>query len=147
MLLRKKWMVAIVTLMLSLALFVSGCGKKGWPDPQLEEDRFAWGQMQHLRQGECLDARALVHGAPEKLGDVYLQWMELDANEDCPGCPFEVTDRIRLGDGSSELKRQNGVIRILVCEWTPEVSYRWRLVGMNIHRGLNPVISPVQFSE
>lgn len=141
------WKCVGCFLAMVLLLAVSGCGKKGWPEPQVGEDHFTWGQMQHQRQAACLDARALVHGAPEKLGFVFLEWMQLDGNEDCPGCPFQVTDRVRLGDGSSEFKRQNGVIRILLCEWEPDVSYRWRLVGMNVHHGLGGVISPVQFSR
>lgn len=129
-----------------LLAFSMGCGKKGWPEPQIDEDRFFWGQIQHQRQGACLDARALVHGAADKLGDVYLEWMQGDIPEDCPECSFEVTGRVLLGDGASEFKRQNGVIRILFCEWDTESSYRWRLLGMNVHRGLGSVESHVEFS-
>ncbi|TVQ96536.1 MAG: hypothetical protein EA399_15745 [Desulfovibrionales bacterium] len=137
----------ISCLLMGLVLvFGTGCGKKAWPEPQLDEDRFYWGQIQHQRQGACLDARALVHGAANKLGNVYLEWMEWDRPEDCPECPFEVTSRVLLADRSSELKRQNGVIRILLCEWDPDLSYRWRLVGMNVHRGLGAVESQVEYS-
>ncbi len=141
-----RWYV-ICFVAVSLLVIGTGCGKKGWPEPRLDEDRFTWGPIQHQRQGACLDARALVHGAANKLGFVYLEWMRLDTAEDCPDCPFEVTERVRLGDGSSEFKRQNGVIRILFCEWDPESSYRWRLVGLNVHRGLGSVPSQVVFSR
>lgn len=141
------WRCAMCIGAVLLLLGGTGCGKKSWPEPQLDEDRFTWGQIQHHRHGACLDARALVYGAPNKLGFVFLEWMELESNEDCPGCPFVPTGRVRLGDGSSEFKRQNGVIRILLCEWNPERSYRWRLVGMNVHRGLGSVTSQVEFSR
>lgn len=141
-----RWYV-ICFAMASVLLVGAGCGKKGWPEPRLDEDRFSWGQIQHQRQGACLDARALVDGAANKLGSVYLEWMRMDTKEDCPDCPFEVTGRVLLGDGSSEFKRQNGVIRILFCELEPEASYRWRLVGRNVHRGLGSVPSQVEFSR
>lgn len=124
-----------------------GCGKKGWPEPRVEEDRYQWAQIQHHRYGQCLDARALLEGESSNLRFVYLEWMELEGREDCPGCEFKLTGRVRLDDATEEFKRQNGVIRILFCGWDPDVSYRWRLTGANIHRGLGFTSSPVQFSR
>ncbi|SDB07737.1 hypothetical protein SAMN05660653_00331 [Desulfonatronum thiosulfatophilum] len=143
--LNRVWLLLFALVI--LGVIGAGCGKKGWPVPQVDEDRFHWGEIQHQRQDACLDVRALVHGASKKLGFVHLEWMQLESNEDCPGCPFQPTGRILLGDGSSEFKRQNGVIRILLCEWEPSASYQWRLVGMNVHGGLGSVESPVQFSR
>jgi hypothetical protein len=138
--------------MISLAVILivaglSGCGKKGWPEPQIEEDQFWWEQIQHQRYDECLDVRALLGGEAKNLSFVYLQWMELESEEDCPGCPFTPSGRLRLDDSSKAFKRQDEVIRILFCEWEPDISYRWRLVGFNRHRGLKSISSEVFFSR
>lgn len=126
---------------------LTGCGKKGWPEPQIDQDRFSWGQIQHQRYDHCLDARALLDGVASNLRYVTLEWMELEGNEDCPGCPFAPTGRVRLDDASEEYKRQDRVIRILFCGWDADASYRWRLTGANVHTGLGAVSSPVQFSR
>lgn len=136
-----------VVVILCLFAGASGCGKKGWPRPQLEEDRFHWAQIQHQRYDQCIDIRALLDGAATNLRSVNLEWMELETPEDCPDCPFSATGRIRLDDSSRDFKRQNKVIRILFCGWEPGVSYRWRLVGANRHRGLGTTTSAVQFSR
>lgn len=140
------WRCLVGVVAVCLLVVGAGCGKKGWPEPRLDEDRFSWGQIQHQRQDACLDARALVLGAVNKVGPVYLEWMRWEGPEDCPECPFTRTGRTLLRERSSEIKRQNGVIRILFCEWEPDVSYRWRLVGWNVHRGLGIVESSVEFS-
>lgn len=142
-----KTVIFCIAAMLSFTTLLWGCGKKGWPEPRLDEDRFHWAQIQHQRYDDCLDVRALLGGAATNLRFVTLEWMELETNEDSPESPFIATGRTRLEDSSAEFKRQNGVIRILYCGLDPDTSYRWRLLGRNKHIGLEPSISPVQFSE
>jgi hypothetical protein len=136
-----------VLVVLALFVGISGCGKKEWPRPQLEQDRFYWTQIQHQRHGQCIDIRALLGGTAANLRFVNLEWMELKDSEDCPNCPFFATGRVRLDDSSTGFKRQNGVVRIFFCGWEQGVSYRWRLVGVNKHRGLGLTTSAVQFSR
>jgi len=139
----------IISVVVALCLIVgtSGCGRKEWPGPQLEQDRFHWAQIRHQRHDQCLDVRALLDGAATNLRFVNLEWMALEGSEDCPGCPFSATGRVRLDDSSTNFKRRNGVIRIFFCGWESGVSYRWRLVGANKHRGLEMTKSAVQFSR
>ncbi len=130
--LRTVWPLIIsMVVVLCLVAGASGCGKKEWPRPQLEQDRFHWAQIQHQRYDQCLDVRALLDGAALNLRFVILEWMELEGAEDCPGCLFSGTSRARLDDSSTGFKRQNGVIRMLFCGWEPGISCRWRLVGAN----------------
>lgn len=131
---------------ISLAAGLWGCGKKGWPEPRLEEDRFQWGQIQHQRYDHCLDVRALLDGAAANLRSVTLEWMVLENATDDPGAAFVPTGRARLGDSSPEFKRQERVIRILFCGLEADASYAWRLVGRNRHAALDAVSSPVQLS-
>lgn len=131
---------------ISLAAGLWGCGKKGWPQPRLEEDRFQWAQIQHQRYDHCLDVRALLDGAARNLRSVTLEWMELENAEAGSGKTFAPTERVRLDDSSPEFKRQDRVIRILFCGWKADASYAWRLVGTNRHVALESVPSPVQFS-
>lgn len=130
----------------SLAAGVWGCGKKAWPEPRLEEDRFGWEQIWHERHGSCLDVRALLSGAASKLSHVILEWEAVSGPEAAQDRPFTPETKLRLDDFSREFKRQNEVIRIHVCGLDPGASYRWRLVGVNRHAGLGRVPSEIQIT-
>jgi hypothetical protein len=119
----------ILVLMLGLALL--GCGKKVWPEPDADGEKFAISITSHEMQADCLELTAEISGNYKNLSTITL---ELEASEEpCPACPFLVTDSVVLPPGSPEIKRLENMLTITYCGLDPGRYYRARLKARNIY--------------
>lgn len=133
---------ALLPVLALLAVFWLGCGKKEWPSPVLEQDRFAWQEVSGRREGGCLDVRAVLAGAADNLESVVL---ELEASrEPCPGCPFQSTQKIRLTPSSERVELEGNTLLIRYCGLQESMRYRWRLTAANVYDALGTVTSSVR---
>ena len=122
---------SLMALSLCLALLLAGCGKKSWPSPRAEEDRFTISQLTAERQGNCLNMQLRLSGNHQNLRGLVL---ELEGREEpCPGCPFTPTDTIRLSLSSPTVSRDGPRFSITWCGLQPERTYRWRLSAVNVY--------------
>jgi hypothetical protein len=132
---------ALLPVLLVLALLGWGCGKKEWPSPVLEQDRFAWQEVEGRRDGRCLDIRAVLSGDAGNLETVVL---ELEASrEPCQGCPFQKTGEVRLAPSSEQMVLKGRVLRIRYCGLDPSMRYRWRLTATNVFEVLGSITTSV----
>ncbi len=128
-------------LLLGLNLFLPGCGKKEWPSPVMEEERFSWSQIEAARDNSCLVIHGELQGAVRNLRQVVLQ---LEMQEVlCPGCPFQVDQRQVYPPGDPALSRQDSRITITHCPVSPDHAVRIRLVGMNIYPQIQETLSEI----
>ncbi len=134
-----------MTVFLLSLLFVTGCGKKDWPEPAVQEDRFDWKTVQGHREGNCLDIKASVQGNADNLDTIIL---ELEgAKEICQDCPFSPTKRRVFPITSPEVEKKGSDIRIYCCPFQEDREYRWRLRGVNAFYAIKDVISDIQTSK
>jgi hypothetical protein len=131
------WLAA---LLLTLACLVpAGCGKKEWPSPRTEKDRFSWASVRAGRDGSCLVIRGELQGAMQNLKQVVLQ---LETSEElCPGCPFTPNQRASYALSDPSLRREGPVVTITHCPVQPDTAVRLRLEGENIYQQIPPASS------
>lgn len=141
----KRWIRAGTVLVLCLLAGLAGCGKKDWPSPRAEEDRFTWAGVNGTRQNGCLVARAELQGAYWNLASVRLEIETLA--EPCPGCPFQPTRTVEFPPGSASVTQERELIRVSFCELDQEGFTRWRLAGLNRYSQLEDVTSQVMILE
>ena len=131
----------IVCLVLGLTCVHLGCGKKNWPQPVAEKDRFVWSEMSTQVQGECLDITALLSGNVHNLSGLTLE-VEM-RSEPCSGCPFVPTVRVRMGPGSEDWDRNGALVHVTWCGLERDKAVRWRLIGHPLHPIMDDVRSRV----
>ena len=131
-------LLALVAVMLVLG---SGCGKKNWPEPVVDKDRFVWSEMSARVEGKCLQITALLSGNVQNLAGLTL---EVEMRSDpCPGCPFVPTIKKRMAPGSEDWKRRGALVYVTWCGLEPDKAVRWRLIGHPLHPTLADVPSRV----
>jgi hypothetical protein len=121
----------VIALVLAAAcLLPVGCGKKEWPSPRTEKDRFSWASVRASRDDSCLVIRGKLQGASRNLKEVVLQ---LETSQElCPGCPFRPDQRAVYPLRHPSLSRKGTQITITHCPVEPETALRLRLDGVNV---------------
>lgn len=117
------------------------CGKKNWPAPIAEEERFVWSEMSARVENGCLDITALLSGKVHNLAALTLE-VEM-RNKACPGCPFVPTSKVRLDPGDSAWERDGALVHVTWCGLQPDMALRWRLVGHSIYTSMEDARSIV----
>ena len=126
---------------LSLVCLGPGCGKKQWPEPNLDKDRFVWSEMSTHMRDRCLEITALLSGNVQNLAGLTL---EVEMRSDpCPGCPFSPTHTVRMDASSKSWERRGALVNVVWCGLEPDKAVRWRLIGHPIHPSMNNVPSRV----
>jgi hypothetical protein len=139
------YMLGILGLLIGLTWMVCGCGKKGWPEPILNKDRFVWSEISTKVQGQCLDITALLSGNVQNLARVTLE-VEMRP-EPCPGCPFSPTKIVRMDSGSELWDRRGALVHVQWCGLEKDKAVRWRLIGHSLHTSMADVPSRVYSLE
>lgn len=117
----------------------SGCGKKDWPEPDLDYERFEWVSADAEMRRTCLVATGELTGAIDNLDAVYV---ELERG-DCPGCPFLPDSRQGYELPSPMVQLTGNSVTINVCGLDAGSTWRWRLVGRNKYDALGEALSGV----
>ncbi len=137
---------ALVLVFLLLILGVS-CGKKKWPQPNASQELFSIKIARCTRKGKCVRIKSRISGATQNLKGVALQMEELEATGSCPTCPFRVGRTFNLVRRDSELKIKGDILLVRICKLEKGHTYRFRLVGKNIHPELKDDRSEVFLPE
>lgn len=128
-----------VLVMAAAGLFLAGCGKKEWPSPITEKDRFSWASVRAGRDGSCLVIRGELEGAVQNLKEVVVQ---LETSQElCPGCPFTPTSIAAYSLSDPSLSREGSRVTITHCPVEPDSAVRLRLEGLNVYQQIQPAIS------
>ena len=124
-----------------LLIFSIGCGKKVWPEPDAEEEKFSLHIEDVVLEDTCLYLTAEIRGNQRNLAGLIL---ELEKSEiPCPGCPFLVTESFDPDLDSPEVHLQDGRVTIAYCLIDPMKYYRARLTGRNVFTEIQDVRSNV----
>jgi hypothetical protein len=138
-------MLPAAVLLLCILLGLCGCGRKEWPSPQAQEDRFTWGEINGQRLGGCLAIEAELKGAYWNLAALELE-IE-NRSEPCPGCPFQPTSAVSLPMHSSNVNQDQEQLQISFCDIPRSGFTRWRLKGINRYRQIQDLTSQVYILE
>lgn len=138
-------LILYMTVILLSLIFVTGCGKKDWPNPVAKEDRFEWKKVRGQREGNCLRIKAIVQGNINNLAKIVLELEE--AKEICQGCPFSANDQMAFSLNAPEVEQQGSKIHIYCCPFQGGQEYRWRLRGINTFYAIKDVISDIHISK
>ncbi len=115
------------------AACIWGCGKKEWPSPNVQEEKFALEYMNSTRVEDCLRLNVRVSGEQDNLSAVSLLVQDLGEGADCPTCPFRVSRTFRLSRNSPSLSIEGNLLHLQVCGLESDRDYRFKLVGENIY--------------
>jgi hypothetical protein len=130
----------VTFLLAALALMLcAGCGKKDWPEPNLDAERFAWASAQAELRQTCLVVSGELSGNIDNLDAVYVEL----AKGECPGCPFRPDMRQGYDLPSPMVQTQGNTVTINVCGLDAGQIWRWRLVGKNKYDVLGEATSSV----
>ncbi len=128
-----------------LAVALQGCGKKANPIPDDNRDRFSWtGSNMMVLPNGCLTVNATLSGNVANMTDVVLELQPLQPDNTCAGCPFAPTERGEFAESAVRGHPEVNTIRLNYCPQEKAPSYRWRLVGINIHKRFPYALTPTQ---
>lgn len=130
--------ISLFLAVMALAL-CAGCGKKEWPEPNLDAERFAWTSAQAELRQTCLVITGELAGNIDNLAAVYVEL----AKGECPGCPFRPDTRQGYELPSPMVQRQGNTVTVNVCGLDSGEIWRWRLVGENKYDVLGEAASSV----
>lgn len=121
-----------------LALAPAGCGKKVWPTPDAKGEAIALSQETAGWNNACLGVSAVLSGKPGNLEHLVLEL----APADCPGCPFQASERreFRPDGPGFVLDPDTGRILLSACNLDPAAGARFRLTAHNVFRTLPPAV-------
>lgn len=128
--------------LIMLLVLGAGCGKKVWPEPEADDERFEIEIEQARLEGECLHVQARLIGNYRNLAGVILEVEE--SVVPCPGCPFMATSSEVLSPGAQEVHMDGDLLQVSLCGFDPEKYNRVRLTGVNVYRDLGDVHSNVK---
>ncbi len=128
-----------VLLLAAAGLALAGCGKKEWPSPRAEKDRFTWDSVRASLDESCLIIRGELQGAAQNLQQVELR---LETSEElCPGCPFTPQSSTVYSMDDPSLSRRDSSVVIIHCPVDPDSAIRFRLNGINIFEQIPGTLS------
>lgn len=141
-------------LLLVFALFctaVLGCGRKQWPEPKAEGERFSIRDATAELQDGCLTVRGRLSGAHGNLDRMVLELAETGEGASCPTCPFHAETRVQSTVDETapdaNFRREGRRFIFRHCGLTPGVIHRWRLVGYNSYPGIAPEVTRAYLNE
>ncbi|WP_051617214.1 hypothetical protein [Desulfonatronovibrio hydrogenovorans] len=131
----------ICLMILAVALGTMGCGKKVWPEPDADQEKFNLAIIDYKADSTCLEITAQLTGNHRNLARVVL---ELEASDvPCPTCPFLITDSVYLEPGSPAMDRSENRVNITHCGLDPDKHYRARLRAGNVYPAIRETLSGV----
>lgn len=140
--------IALPLVIALLCLSLAACGRKAWPEPHTEKERFTVGKTAGaVSESGCLSISTRIRGAWRNAESVVLEIQPADSPEYCPGCPFAPTERITFHRDAAELIIRSGQVKLTYCPSEPHASYRFRLTVINSFRRLGPVLSREVIAE
>lgn len=135
----------LAVLFLCALFLVNGCGKKGNPTPDDERDKFTWAESGiQVSLNGCLSVTGILQGNSAKLTDVVFELQPIQDGDDCAGCPFTPSERAEFAESQLRGHPEVNTIKLNYCPREQAPVYRWRLVGVNIHRRFPYEVTPVQ---
>lgn len=141
---RLKTTKSLLALLVVLAAFLlPACGKKMWPEPVADQERFTWHNATARLDNGCLHIQATLGGRYSNLRDVIVELEPADPSEVCLSCPFQPTASRVVDADSPQVQRQGPRIRVVLCGLDGTKTYRWRLKGSNILDPIDPVATEV----
>lgn len=135
---------------LALAAFLlaglAACGKKGPPTPRQATRSFVWQEVNITPNvsGKCLEVNALMSGVYRNMESLVLELAAVNGEEDCPGCPFLATERHEIKSLTNVFDPNKGTVVFGYCPREEALSYRARLIGVNVFDSTRHEISPEQ---
>lgn len=132
---------SVAVLVLTLVLFAGGCGRKGPPAPQSDEDRFFFSNSTGTLSGGCINVRTSVGGNREMLESVSL--LLEDMTVACPTCAFRPMGRVDLQLFDPRVNIRGNIVQVTWCEISGGKEYRFQLVGNNRLKTMGPATTPV----
>lgn len=117
----------------------SGCGVKGWPEPQGEQDAFSFVKVSFDRENDCLLLKAVIQGNADNL-DHFALLLEQDG---CVTCPFQPERRVVFSLFDDRVHMLGDTVQISYCGLDSEKPLRFRLLGINTLEKLPPADSGV----
>ena len=142
----------LLVLILALACMLStGCGRKQWPEPKAEGQRFEIKDASGILQDGCLTIRGSISGESDNLARMVLELAETGEDASCPTCPFHAETRIEsvVDESAPEanFRREGARFIFRHCGLKSDIIYRWRLVGYNSYPGIAPEVSRPYLSD
>ena len=116
-------------------LALSGCGKKGFPQPQDPSKNFSWKEVDAKIVGNCLAFTGSFEGAHRNFDGIRLEIARLNGPEDCPGCPFVAQEVHEFSPAEAGFNPKDGTIAFSYCPRKSK-AYRWKLAAMSIFNRL-----------
>jgi hypothetical protein len=145
--------LALPALLCLLALGVTGCGKKGLPQPSDPSRSFSWKSVDAKPVGNCLAFSGTLEGQYKNLDRLRLELAPLKDASDCPGCPFVAKEVTELSPSDAGFNPDTGDVSFSYCPQKAN-AYRWRLAGINVfnhlpYAGMNDrllIVNPEAFA-
>ncbi len=134
---------AICLVLALLLLGLVGCGKKSWPEPNADQERYDFKDEQARIAHNCLEIKAKLSGNKDNISKIILELAETDTDTDCPTCPFHPEMRVEFPLSDQQLQIGRNSVALRYCLIEAGASYRWRLVGYNSYPGLGAVTSRI----
>ncbi len=110
----------------------SGCGKKAMPSARSKTRTFTWQDMNATAVEKCINFKGTLAGAFENLDGIQLELDPVNGPEDCPGCPFNPSQKVSFSPAKAGFNAQTGTVDFSYCP-APAKAYRWRVIGQNIY--------------
>ncbi|MDD4730541.1 MAG: hypothetical protein PHX58_01265 [Desulfovibrio sp.] len=139
---------ALVPCLGIICLLISACtlGYKAWPAPEEKEDAFAWRLVTAQRKDGCLIIEGRLQGNYENLDFVTVQ-LEAMPTDGCVECPFAPQRLVDMHRGDAGYDEIGPYVRLTLCDLEPDLMYKFRIVGHNALRSLQPQRSGVLIAE
>lgn len=144
---RSKQLFVIVMTLLLLHIGLLGCGRKDWPEPMAEQERFDITDPTGNLGDGCLEVRARLRGASGNLTRLVLELQPTGEDAACPTCPFHAEQRIEVPLDAPNLEISKRSLLLTHCGLERGRAYRWRLVGYSGYPGIKPVSTRAYFNE
>jgi len=143
---RRDFLSALAAALLAITLVgLVSCGKRDWPSPNLNEDRYRIRSINVTRAQACVVVDMELAGAWQNMDSVRLliEPIGTGPGDGCAECPFQPRVSRFYGPGAAEVKRDMNRLIITACDLDPTKTYRVQVVANNIYPTLSLVMSPI----